>query len=406
MKEPKDIRQAMVLSGGGAYGAYAVGVMKALLTGQLPQINYLKIDPEIYAGTSIGALNAAIMVMQSTAGSPAAIQYLEDVWLNLIADSPQRCGNGIYRFRGDPLRYLDPQCFAADLLRPLRELAGDGFWLGQDLVQRGVNFFATTGNIQTRTLEFVDLSAFVSSEPLVQLVREIISLEAIRRSTKVLRVVVTNWETGDMKVFGNQDMTDDNGHLAILGSAAVPGFFPAQYINGDPYVDGGVVMNTPLKIAIDAGADMIHAIYLDPDVGNIPIKVLQNTYNTLDRTILIHNAAVTNEDAATAEWINDGLDAIERTARNEALSDENMRAFVRVARQLEKRIKQGSPYRKLTIHRYHPERDPGGGGIGILDFNRERIVELIQQGFEDAVGHRCDDSRCILARESSSERSH
>lgn len=397
MTETRDIKQAMVLSGGGAYGAYAVGVMKALLTGQLPQINYLKIDPQIYAGTSIGALNAAILAPQFAAGSEAAIQYLEDVWLTLIADNLQRCGNGIYRFRGDPSRYFDPQCLAVDPVLPLRELSRDSLWFGQDLIQRGMNFFGSAGSIQTRALEFVDLSAFVSSEPMVQLVREVISLDAIRRSTKVLRIVVTNWETGDMKVFGNQDMTDEYGYQAILGSAAVPGFFPAQYIKGDPYVDGGVVMNTPLKIAIDAGADMIHAIYLDPDVGNIPLKVLQNTYNTLDRTILIHNAAVTNEDAETARWINDGLDAIERSARNERLSDENMRAFIRVAAQLEKRIKQGSPYRKLTVHRYHPTRDPGGGGLGILDFNLERITELIQQGFEDTVGHSCNDSRCIVA---------
>jgi hypothetical protein len=142
---------------------------------------------------------------------------------------------------------------------------------------------------------------------------------------------------------------------------------------------------------------MLHAVYLDPDVGNIPVKVLQNTYNTLDRTILIHNAAVTNEDVETARWINDGLDAIERAARNEALTDKNMRAFVRVASRIEKSIRQGSPYRKVTIHRYHPERDPGGGGLGILDFNRDRIQALIQQGFEDTVNHDCQESRCILS---------
>lgn len=398
MRDAKNIRQAMILSGGGAYGAYEVGVMKALLNGQLPQINYLKIDPVIYTGTSIGALNAAVMVAQSGAGSPAAIKYLEEVWLNLIADSPQRCGNGIYRFRGDPFRYLDPQCFAADPLRPITELSGDGAWFMQDLIQRGMNFLRSSGNVQTRALEFVDLSTFVSSEPLVRLIGEIISLEAIRRSDKILKVVATNWETGDLKVFGNNDITDEYGHQAILGSAAVPGFFPPQYINGEPYVDGGVVMNTPLKIAIDTGADMLHAVYLDPDVGNIPVKVLQNTYNTLDRTILIHNAAVTNEDAETVRWINDGLDAIERAARNEALTDANMRAFVRVASRIEKGIRQGSPYRKITIHRYHPERDPGGGGIGILDFNRDRIAKLIQQGFDDTVAHSCDHSRCIRPR--------
>src|SRR5215813_5740787 len=292
---------AVILSGGGAYGAYEVGVLKAILTGQMPQTGFTKIDPDIYTGTSVGAINAAFMVSQSGAGvsGPEQVQALEEAWLNLIAESPQKCGNGAYRIRADPFRYLNPRCLT-NPAQSVAELTEDSAYLAQSFLTRTYNFFSTPGNLQTRALEFVDLSVFVSPDPIYRLVRELVSLEAARRSPKALRIVAANWATGEVKMFKNEDLTEDIGYNAILASAAIPGFFPPQYIGGQPYVDGGVVMNTPLKSAIQAGADFLHVIYLDPNINQIPLKVLQNTYNTLDRTILIHNATVTNEDVATA----------------------------------------------------------------------------------------------------------
>ncbi len=397
MPDAKGNKHAVILSGGGAYGAYEVGVLKAIMTGLMPQIGFVKADPDIYTGTSVGAINAAVMVSQNGAGvpPPEAVAFLEDVWLNLIAENIETCKNGAYRLRANFFKYLNPRCLT-DPSRSLAEFSEDGVFLAENFLARTVNFFNSSGSIPTRALEFVDVSAFVSSDPIERLVRQIISLEAIRRSAKSLTVVAANWSTGEVKKFFNRDFSDEIGHQAVLASAAIPGFFPPQYIAGEPYVDGGVVMNTPLKCAIQAGADFLHVIYLDPDIKKLPLKVLQNTYNTMDRTVLINNATVTNEDVATASWINDGLDTIERVRKGEVSSDVDMRNFIRVAAQIQKRIRQGAPYKKLTIHRYHPDYDPGGGGIGTLNFDRKRLAGLIERGVKDTVGHRCDDSRCIV----------
>jgi NTE family protein len=391
-----EARTAVILSGGGAYGAYEIGVMKALFAGRSPATHFVPLDAHIFTGTSVGALNAAVMCSQPGVPSHSTAEHLEWLWLERIASGPGRCGNGVFRFRGDPGRYLDPQCAADNPLAPLVELAEDSALLVQGFVRRGVNFFSSPGSLQTRSLEFIDLSAFVSSEPLQDFIREAVSTESIRNSDKTLRVVATNWETGEVKIFENKDVTDEVGHAVILSSTAIPGFFPPQYINGEPYVDGGVVMNTPLKCAIQAGADALHVIYLDPDVRNLPLKVLQNTYNTLDRTMLISNATVTSEDVVTASWINDGLEVVERVGRGEEPTDPQLLAFVRTAAMIEQRIRSGAPYRKLTIHRYHPKRDPGGGGVGILNFDRDRIRRLIELGFEDAAAHDCAQSMCVV----------
>ncbi len=53
-------QHAVVLSGG-ANAPYEVGVLKALLTRECHHVEGSPIDPEIYTGLSLGALNAAVM---------------------------------------------------------------------------------------------------------------------------------------------------------------------------------------------------------------------------------------------------------------------------------------------------------------------------------------------------------
>ncbi len=58
------VETALVLSGGGAYGAFAIGIMKALYAGASPATNYQPLKADIFTGTSVGAFNAAVMVGQ------------------------------------------------------------------------------------------------------------------------------------------------------------------------------------------------------------------------------------------------------------------------------------------------------------------------------------------------------
>lgn len=396
MRREADHSKAVVLSGGGAYAAYEVGVMKALFTGECPSTGYTFLNPGVLTGTSGGAMNASIITSYPDADICRLVRYLESVWLDSISNSPRRCGNGVFRFRGDLLRYLDLQCLASNPARPLTELAEDGPFFAQYLFQRGLQFLITSGSLERRTLQLFDLTALVSSEPIKALFREVIALEGIRRSERKLRIVATNWSTGEVVTFSNGDMTDEWGYRIVLGSAAIPGIFPPHYIKGDPYVDGGVLMNTPLNCAIDAGATELHVIYMDPDVQNIPLSRLESTIEVFDRILLITSATKVNEDVDTARWINEGLDVVERAARGGDLRDEELRAFIRVAGQIEQRLRAGTPYRKLTIHRYHPHDDLGGGALGLLNFDRNRITALIERGFTDALNHDCAASHCVL----------
>ena len=71
-KESRDVENVLVLQGGGSLGAFACGVFKALVK------KNVRID--IVAGTSIGAVNAAIIV-GSKSDHPE--KDLEDFWIEL-----------------------------------------------------------------------------------------------------------------------------------------------------------------------------------------------------------------------------------------------------------------------------------------------------------------------------------
>jgi NTE family protein len=389
-------KMAVVLSGGGAYGAYEVGVMKALLGGEMKGAGYRPLDPEVFTGTSVGSFNASVMVSHMPASE--AVDQLEQIWLNDIAERSGRCGNGVFRLRANPLRYLDPDC-VGNPFASLKELDEDSAFLTRSFLRRGLKFFFNQGTLANRALQFVDASAFISVEPFREMLRRTIRSQDLRESEKLLRIVATNWETGEVKTFENQDVADDAfGPQMIMASAAIPGIFPPVRIGDYYYVDGGAVMNTPLKCAIRANATTLFVIYLDPDVSNIPLQRLMNTVDTIDRVYTIMLATKMNEDIETAAWINAGLDIVEKVdeLRSAAtLSTDEITAFIRVAAQIAERLKQGRNYRRLTIHRFHP-RDDLGGPLGMLDFSRQAVTGLIARGFEDAVYHDCYESRCIF----------
>jgi NTE family protein len=71
------------------------------------------------------------------------------------------------------------------------------------------------------------------------------------------RAVATRYRDGDMHVF-------DHGllHLAIRASMAAPGVFAPVEIDGETYVDGGLVSNVPVEVALREGADVIVTSYL------------------------------------------------------------------------------------------------------------------------------------------------
>jgi predicted acylesterase/phospholipase RssA len=394
MTDKSGCAHAMILSGGGANGAYEVGVLKALLCGEAPVTDNVPLDPDIVTGTSIGAYNASLLVAGLADGPKAALDRLQDVWLNLIPRDNNTGHNHVLRYRANPLDLLSPKYVATHPVEPYSKLAADLYYLAKDFYRRGLTFLISPGEVETRLLKLVDLSILISNDPEYRLIKDTINFEVLRRSHKILKIAVTNWSTGELEIFEKADLTDEVGPKAIMASTAIPGIFPQVQLDGEYYADGGVVMNTPLSPAIQAGADILHMVYLDPDVKSIPLLPVVDAVDTFSRYMTIGFAAAVNNDIETARQINKGIDVLERAASGDALSQADLQPFILAAGKLAA-VASKKKYKKLVIHKYQP-RDTLGGLLGMFNFSRDRIFDLIDRGFQDTINHSCEESGCVV----------
>lgn len=357
-------KHAIILSGGGGYGAYEVGVLKALLTGKSPVTDFRPLFPEIVTGTSVGAYNATFLVARLGAGGAQAAQDLERVWLERITGGPGRCGNGVFRVRLDPAEYVQPSCYRPDPLRPLRTTVGDGVYLAAQLIARTASALRSRGPLLQRAIEEVDLSAAVDSRPYDELIRETIDFDAVGRSPVALSIFATAWKTGAPRRFDN-----GSGTLtarAVQASASIPGVFPPTILDGEPYVDGGLSINTPLAPAVAAGAEVIHVVFLDPSLRDIALRVPLSTVTELYRMAAIIFANQTRSQIAAIDRVNRGLRALE----DPRLHDHDARA---------------EAYRPIEVHVYRPSAEIVDGLAGFLDFERSHSRKLIDAGYDDAL---------------------
>ena len=386
-------RTAMVLSGGGDYGAFGVGVLKTLFAGRSPATDYSPLSPEIFTGTSVGAFNASLMAAQKCSCLDAAM-HLEDVWLNRVAERAGECGNAIFRIRGNLSDLADTGCLRDPLALAAR-FAGDTVVLGTYALARTANFLASSNEpLEDRIMALVNIGSFVDSAPYESLLRDVIDEADIRQSSRALRVIATNWVAGKARHFSNSDFHDGRGIRAVVASTAIPGVFPPVRIDHEIYVDGGVVENTPLSAAIGAGGENLHVIYLDPKPGVTRLRGEPNTIDTMLRVYYIMLATKISEDIESARWINAGLDAVSNFREDQEVSDAALRNFTRVAGTLLQEGKRRT-YKRLVIHRYFPEAALGGN-LGMLDFGIDAIADMIAEGERAALLHDCKHNGCVL----------
>jgi NTE family protein len=360
------VSAGLVLSGGGATGAYELGVLKALLTGRSPVTGGRPLQLGSIAATSIGTFNASVLLSHYDGQAwDGAVAALESTWVDKIAALRAISPNGVYRYRPDFIEWLNVSTWLSPL-QPARDLASDASYIARDWTARMSGLFSGSGGFAHRFAELFDLSTFITPEPSEQLVSASLVPSRIRESPVQLRVTTTQWENGTLRLFRNEHFTDDGAAAIVRASGAIPGFFPPVPIDGQQYVDGGVVLNTPLKPAIDAGADELHVIYLDPTLGALPLRPIGSTIDTMGRLFVASFAATMRRDLEVAEQTNREVAAGHRPRSQ----------------------------RMITIHIYHPQKDTGGA-LGMLDFERGRIVALAERGYRDAVEHDCKRAGCL-----------
>jgi NTE family protein len=225
---------AFVLSGGGARGAYELGVLRYALGTLAPRLGPDAL-PRIFCGTSVGAINACALAARAEA-EDFGVSAVAARWESLRLEDIFRLGWG--------------------------DLATLARWLIGRPAPDGV-------------------ASLLDAAPLADLVRDVILWRPLHdniASGRVLAVTTsaTDLETGHTVVFAERNSEDpiSKTDAAVewvpvrlrpqhaLASAAIPIVFPTVRVAGRIFTDGGVRQNTPIAPAIRLGCGRVLVIGL------------------------------------------------------------------------------------------------------------------------------------------------
>jgi len=223
----RDVPTALILTGGGAKGAYEAGAVAALAEAGVPI--------RLVAGSSAGALSAAMI-------AAGRADRLEATWRSLTRER-------IYSVR-------TPTFFAGLLpgWLTLRALSG--------------------------------ASSLLDPQPLRELITASVELERIRSSAITLVVTTTDIVRREPRVFDNHTVTVD----ALVAAAAVPGLFPAVDVDGALLVDGGLTGRAPVLEALEAatvGRALVVLSYA-PDERAAPPTTIRRSMEEAFETAMLH----------------------------------------------------------------------------------------------------------------------
>ncbi|HZC55381.1 MAG TPA: patatin-like phospholipase family protein [Xanthobacteraceae bacterium] len=229
----------LVLQGGGALGAYQIGVYQAL--------SEAGIEPDWVIGTSIGAINACLI-----AGNPPErrLARLEEFWSRVTHPRLAQLAAAM------PL--VGP--WAANMMTISAGLGG--FFEPNPLAAFGL---VPLGS---------ERAGYYSTKPLERTLDELTDPVQLNKGSPRLTVGAAKVQTGEMQYFDSRETPLTIRH--VLASGALPPAFPAVRIDGDLYWDGGVLSNTPVEAVFDdypRRSGIVFAVHLWAPSGPEPDSI-------------------------------------------------------------------------------------------------------------------------------------
>lgn len=258
---------ALSLTGGGSYGAREVGVVDALI-----QVHGVK-DYRIIAGTSTGALVALMLGLSVT----------NDDW-TYWAEVRRIYAGGIN---------ID-DVFTRSLLDRLGVVPG----------AVGAVLFGEEAVYDSKPLEGL-IKRFTPASA----VRKMLSAAKRKKNPVEVIFAATNFDTGEPAMFTTCEMTTvKQVRDAVLASASAPVVSPGVTIDGDHYVDGGLVDNNPIELVVTSPiiSDVETVISVDPGQAVGYVEFGQNrptTVQAVQRTLSLLMDGVVQKDIETAKLL-------------------------------------------------------------------------------------------------------
>ncbi len=381
-------RVAVVLPGGGARGAYEIGALSVML--EALEARGERVD--LWCGTSVGAINAALYASLAHLGAREAAARAESGWRALS--------------KSDVIaRVVGPRM-------PLKAMRLAGDWIGLPGV-------GSTGLLDPSPLQR-SLDRWIDWLGVARNVRT--------RAAEAVCVVATSLDGGGPVAFvhGGVPAPDAAGGIRyvrtclssehVRASAAIPMLFPPVEVTtpraaAGAYMDGATRLNSPIKPALALGADRVIVIGFEPLSGTAPEAVAPRrphladvAANVLDGLLVDPVAEDVHRMAAINAFFVDSVAGPQHAARTyrRARGRPPYRTISYALIAPERRGELGRIAARIFRERYGGLRalrspdslllsrllGPGAAGQGellaFLLFDQEFIAALIEAGRRDA----------------------
>lgn len=271
----------VVLSGGGARGAYEVGVLSYIF-GDLTPEQRRGVNLDIISGTSVGAVNAAFLAGVSD-NPRAGIHRLGSLWEKLeLAD--------VLQFGVKQALSLHRVLLGGSSATGIFDAAPLAHMVGGGMDWRAIHRNQKAGHFKALTVSATHVSSgrpvvFVDAADSVPLPRSL-PPQVVVRAERILP-------------------------HHVLASGAIPVVFPPVRIRSDLYCDGGLRLNTPMAPAVHMGVEKMLIVGVsssaEPTEGLPPGKFPGATFllgKVLNAFLLDH----VNNDLDELERINQMLE--------------------------------------------------------------------------------------------------
>lgn len=240
-----DHRTALILPGGGARGAFQVGVLKALAE-MMPKGSPNPFS--VISGTSAGAINSIVLASKARRFR-VAVAELDRVWANFTSEQV---------FRTDHLTMLKSS------LHWLAAIVFGGFLVG---TPKSLLDNSPLRALLSRNIRFPRIQEAITSGHL-DAVAVTAASYASARSTSFFQA------TPDRGGWSRTRRVGIRGQLHLdhlMASIAVPMIFPPVLLDGGYFGDGAMRQATPLSPAIHLGADRILVVGIrDETADKVP----------------------------------------------------------------------------------------------------------------------------------------
>lgn len=268
-----ETKKALVISGGGEKGPYAVGVIKHMVK--------IGLDFEILGGVSVGCLITAMLAQHSKIED--GYQDLEDLFLSVKTEDVHR--SWLPKWLGKWLGY---------------------FWA---LIRKKPSIRRT--------------------QPLRDLIKKHLVAQKIRESGKDWFCGAVNLTDGSYRVFDSND--DVELPAAIEASASYPVFFEPVDVGDGLYSDGGLRKVTPIGEAIARGATEIYVVILSGEKTSHMAKEKPTVLDVGLRSLDLQTSEIVAKDLHVAQLYNAAI-LLSDQLQNKGVSEEDIQKLLNAMR--------------------------------------------------------------------------